>query len=379
MSDKNMIQLFSNSLGKKELDAVKRVFSSKWVGRGHECRSFENEFGAMVSSRNVLLLNNCTSGIYLALRLLGVGKNDEVIIATVNFVAVANAVIDAGAKPVFADVDRRYFNIMPGDIERLKTRRTKAVIILHYGGHPVDYDGLSAACGKGICVIEDAANAIVSKYKNKNCGTLGDAGLFSFDAMKPLCMTDGGVLILRDSNIFEDAKSMRYLGFPEKSASGIDSMRNRKARWWEFDLKHTSGRFISNDCAAAIGRVQLKRLPGFIKRRKNIWEFYQKELGNIPGIETPPEPLPDTETSYYMYWIKMKRGRDKLAGYLVRKNIYCTFRYFPLHMVPYYGYKLRLPNAENINNTALNIPLHQNLTDKEAHYVVECIKDFFKK
>ena len=371
-----MIQVFSNSLGDEELKAAKDVFAGRWVGKGKQCDAFEKEFAQHLKIPKVILTNNCTAAIYIALRALNIGPGDEGIISSVNFVACANALIDLGAKPVFADVHPQTLNILPEEIERLTTPRTKVVILLHYGGHPCPMDDIYDVCRDDISIMEDSANAVSSSYKDKMCGTLGDAGVFSFDAMKILVMVDGGALVIKDEEAFRRARTMSYLGLKSQTTSGQQAMKESRDRWWEYDLELTSGRFISNDVLASIGREQLKKLPTFISRRKSIWDTYQNELADIPGIRCPPEPLPGTSSSYYLYWLQLPRGRDELATYLAENGVYTTFRYFPLHMVNFYGGKYRLPNSEKINETTLNLPLHQNLTDSDVQKVCELVKNF---
>jgi aminotransferase len=374
-----MIQIFSNTLGQEELQAVQKVFESRWLGKAGECDQFEKELAAHFGTSQVLLTNCCTSAIYISLKAHGIGQGDEVIISSANFVGVANAVVDCGAKPVFADVDPSYFNILPEEIERLKTPKTKAVYLLHYGGHPVRFDEIKKVCGSKIRILEDSANAVSSKYQGVHCGALGDAGVFSFDAMKTLVMGDGGALIVRDPEAFRRAASLRYFGLSQTKTSGFDSMKHGNQRWWEFELELTSGRFISNDILASIGRVQLKKLPGFIAKRKAVWDIYQKAFQNISGLIQPPEPLPGTSSSYYFYWIKTPGRRDELANYLRERGIYVSFRYYPLHLVKYYGSTARLPNAEEMSEVTINLPLHQNLSDEDVSKIVFTVKEFFKR
>lgn len=374
-----MIQIFSNSLGDEEAAAVKRVLESKWLGRGKECDSLEKELSGYFGAEETLLFNSCTSAIYAMLKAHGVGPGQEVIISTVNFVAVASAVIELGAKPVFADVDPRYFNILPSEIKRLKTAKTRAVFILHYGGHPAPFDEIKNAAGKDTLIFEDSANSVASKYKGVHCGALGDGGAFSFDAMKILVMGDGGALILKDPEARTRAKAYRYLGYGEGTTSGSEASKSGKLKWWEYDLECVSGRFISNDIQAAMGRIQLKKLSGFIARRKEIWDFYQKELQGIKGLVLPPEPLEGTSSSYYLYWVRVPGRRDELAAFLKEKGIYTTFRYYPLHLVKFYGDTAQLKNAEAMNQDTLNIPVHQNLTREETAQIVHAVREFFKK
>jgi aminotransferase len=173
-ASKRMIQIFSNSLGDEELAAIKRVAESRWLGKGPECDALERELAQHFGTPKALLLNCCTSAIYVSLKAHGIGAGDEVIVATANFVGVANSVIDVGAKPVFADVHPETFAILPSEIERLKTPRTRAVYLLHYGGHPAPFEEIRRAAGDKILLLEDSANAVASRYKGKRCGALGD-------------------------------------------------------------------------------------------------------------------------------------------------------------------------------------------------------------
>jgi len=240
-------------------------------------------------------------------------------------------------------------------------------------------DEIKEAAGN-ILIFEDSANSVSSTYHGKRCGTLGDGGVFSFDAMKTLVMGDGGALVLKDDKVFDLVKSIRHLGFAPTTTSGLDALKKGKAeRWWEYDVTMPSGRFISNDILAAIARVQLKKLSSFIRKRKQIWNTYQKELCNTPGLTLPPEPAANTEGSYYLYCIKAGKFRDDLAHFLKEKGVYTTFRYFPLHMVKHYKDRSRLPRAERINEEALNIPVHQNLSDQDVALIISSVKEFVKQ
>lgn len=361
-----MIQIFSNSLGEEELQAIKLVFESKWIGYGKETKLFEKELSDKIN-RPILVTNSCTSALYMSMKILDIGKGDEVIIPSIHFIGAANAIIDVGAKPVFADVDLKYLNILPQEIERLRNKNTKALMLLHYGGHPCDMDEIYKY-SKELYIIEDSANSPFSKYKGKNCGTLGDIGCFSFDAMKILCMGDGGAICMR-GGLYNKALEYRYFGIKNQQ-SGIDSLN--KERWWETELNCISNRNINCDILSAIGRIQLKKVDKFIERRKEIWGRYQGELFMF---ERPPEPLPQTQSSYYFYWIKSEE-RDKLAKYLIDNEVYCTFKYPPLHLIDYYNSKVKLPNSELLNEKVLNIPIHQNLSDNDVSKIIETLKKF---
>jgi len=370
-----MIPIFSNTLGAEEVEAVRAVFASRWLGRGRECSAFEAEFLAHLGGDGQLLLTNCcTAALYIALRALGIERGDEVIVPTVHFVATASAILELGARPVFADVDQRTLNVAPGEIDRLRTRRTRAVILLHYGGHPCDMDAVQAEA-RGLSTIEDAANAVASTWQGRAVGTLGDAGVWSFDAMKILVMGDGGALWMRDERAIAHAMDLRYLGLAEGARSGMDRAAEA-SRWWEYDVSVPSGRFISNDVLASVGRVQLRRLSEFIQVRRWIWNWYQHDLAGVGDLVLPPEPLPGCTTSYYLYWVQTAR-RDELAAYLKEHGVYTTFRYFPLHLVPLFSDGSYLPRAEWANERTLCLPIHQNLSDADVGKIVGLVRGFY--
>ena len=371
-----MIPIFSNTLGREELAAVERVFKSRWLGRGKECAAFEREFAAHLGQTRTLLFNSCTSATFAMLRALNIGPGDEVIVPSVQFVGVANAILSVGACPIFADVDRHTLNLLPSEITRLYSPKTAAVFLLHFGGHPAPFAEIQEAGGVGLPILEDAANAVASTYYGVPCGTLGHAGVWSFDAMKELVMVDGGALWTLYDSVADRAEQWRYFGMPSKRASGTDAAQGGADRWWEFDVQQPAGRHISNDVLAAIGRVQLRQLPQFIAKRKRVWRRYQACLYDLPGITIPPEPLPGCTSSYYMYWIQVEDKRDELAAFLCARGVYCTFRYYPLHLIPFYGCPAPLPNAEWVNEHTLCIPLHQNLDEMDQTRIIDGVVKF---
>jgi aminotransferase len=309
------------------------------------------------------------------LQALDIGPGDEVILPAVQFVGVANAIVACGARPVFADVEPRTLNILPSEISRLYTARTKAVFILHYGGHPAPFADIQEAAGTSLPILEDAANAVSSTYHGRACGTLGHAGVWSFDSMKILSMADGGALWMLYDERMDKAESLRYFGKTDKQSSGLDAQANGSDRWWEFDVQHAAGRHISNDVLASIGRVQLRRLPQFIAKRRSIWNWYQFGLKDAPGLILPPDPAPGCTSSYYLYWLQTER-RDELARHLCANGVYCTFRYDPLHLIPFYGCEEKLPYAEWAAEHTLNIPIHQNITEGEQGRIIALVKEF---
>jgi len=367
-----MIPVFSNSLGGEELAAVKRVMESRWLGMGPECAAFEEELAEHFGVQRLLLTNCATNGLYLALRCLDLKPEQEVIIPAIHFVACAGAVLEMGAVPVYADVDPRTLNITAREIEQKRTTKTAGIILNHYGGHPCDMDAIKDAAWR-LWLLEDAANAPASRYQNRAVGTLGDAGVWSFDSMKILSMADGGALWLWGKVAHERAWRLRNLGLD--TLSGKDKAENNGERWWEFTVPEPSGRSDSNDLLACIGRVQLRRLREFITQRHCVWDRYQVELRGVGDLTLPPEPLEGCTSSYYLYWIQTVR-RDELARFLYDAGIYTTFRYYPLH----YAFETEgvfLPYAEQVAEVTLNLPIHQNLSEDDVGLIVGKVREFY--
>ncbi len=381
-----MIKFFSTKIGEEELAQIKRVAESGWYGYGEESKLFEKELGEKFGCENVLLTDSCTSALFLAMRTLNIKEGDDVIIPTIHHPSAVNAILAVGAIPRFADVQSRTLNINPYEVDRLlkKYPSTGAILLLHYGGLPCEMDEIKIISDRiGPYIIEDNANSPLSKYKGHWCGTLGHVSCWSFDSMKVLTSIDGGALMFTKEEYGEApsyhlAKALRYYGFALKNQSGLDAMKEGVDRWWETDLVRHSGRYITNDILSAIGRVQFRNLESFVKRRKEIWDWYQAEFRRLDWITLPPEPVIGDRSSYYFYWLQLE-DRDRFAKYLVDNDIYCTFKYQPLHLIPYYRricYVESLPIAEHINECTINIPIHQYLTDAEVSHIIETVRKF---
>jgi aminotransferase len=306
--------------------------------------------------------------------LAGVGPGDEVILPSISFVGAANAVMGAGARPVFCDVDPGTLNVTASTIEAVMTDRTRAFLPIHYGGLPCEMEPiLELAARRRIAVIEDSACSVASKLRGKACGTMGDVGVWSFDAMKILVTGDGGMVYCRDLETARRAGQWLYLGVD--GGSGFSN--TAETRWWEFDVHCPGRRSITNDIAAAIGLEQLKKLGTFVARRKTIHECYDTWLREFDWLKTPPPVPPDSESSYYLYWIRTGEGRrDRLARHLRDRGIYTTFRYYPLHRLPLYGSTARLPQAEQAAEETLCLPIHQSLSDADLDRILDSLRSF---
>lgn len=379
-----MINIFQPSLEKEELNAVNRVFQSNWIGRGEETKAFENEFASHLNlapdmSSSVKTVSCCSAGLFHTMKLLDIQPGDEVILPSIHFVAAANAILDRGAVPVFCDVDPRTLNVTAKTIEEKITKKTKAVLVLHYGGLPCDMDSICELVKTyKIKLVEDSACSVASKYKGKSCGTFGDIGIWSFDAMKILVCGDGGMMYIKQPELMEKFEKLSYLGLCSKS--GFENSIDKK--WWAYDVSCYGRRDIMNDISSSIGREQLKKLPGFIKKRQSISQIYNQELCNEHWLTLPPTVPEDCQSSYYFYWVQLKDQnlRDSFAKYLREHQIYTTFRYYPLHWVKFYKMDhCVLKNVENAALTTLCLPIHQSLSEQDVAYIIDNIRNFGKE
>ena len=374
-----MINIFQPSLGKDEIEAIKKVFESNWTGKGKQTKLFEKYLSnkIRVNSDYVSTVTSCTEGLFQIAEFLGLSEKDEVVLPSISFIGAANAIASSGAKPVFCDVDCRTLNTTSEYIEEKITEKTKAVILLHYSGLPCEMDDIVDLCNdKDIVLIEDNACSPFSIYKGKNTGTIGNFGVWSFDSMKILVIGDGGLIYCDSKNTMKYLREKLYLGL--MSESGLSSSIDEK--WWEFNISSPGRRNIINDITASIGLSQIKKVDNFIKRREYIHKFYTNNLKNLDWLLTP-EDFPDyIKSSYYMYWIQTKNplDRDELAKFLRQEGIYSTFRYYPLHKVSYYDSKQKLENTETASNSTLCIPLHQSLSDDDIEKVIDSIKKYRK-
>lgn len=371
-----MINVFQPSLGAHELEAVARVFDSNWIGKGPKVKEFEEAWAEHlnVPSENVVSTTSATEALFQVCQLIRFYRTDEVIMPAISFVGAANAVLAAGARPVFCDVDERTLNPSLSDIRALYTKETAAVILLHYGGvPPADLVDIACWCDEhGIILIEDCAISPASRLDGVACGVFGDYGIWSFDPMKILSAGSGGMIYCREPVDVETLRGQMNLGMT--SASGFSS--GQDSRWWEFNVNVPGRLATMNDITAAIALEQLGFLPFYVARRRAIHHLYDHLLGD--SVVKPP-PIEESEygleSSYYAYWIQHP-DRDGLAAHLKRSGVYTTFRYYPLHRIPLYGVQRILPNSERAAANTLLLPLHQSLSNADVETVASLVAGY---
>jgi dTDP-4-amino-4,6-dideoxygalactose transaminase len=371
----HVIRLFQPTLGKDELAAIAEVFADGWLGPGPKVKAFEEAFAAYVGAEgdHMIAVTSCTEGLFQSVAALNLGPSTEVILPTVSFIGAAHAIRAAGAGLRLIDVDPVTLNPLPEHVEKALTSRTKAILLLHYGGR-LDWIGDIAkiARDRNVVLIEDSACGLGGRRNGDSYGTFGDIGVWSFDAMKLLVTGSGGMVRIRDDAIRQRVfRGVRLGGV----TTGLEGAASSAARWWIVDPPGWGRLSVMNDLEAAIGLVQLGRINGFLDRRRQIVQAYDSAFAGIPWLQLPP-PATD-ESAPYFYWLHTPAGiRDKLASYLRERGIYTSFRYWPLHRTSLYADSGSYPGADRAADTTLLLPLHQNLSDSDVERIVESVLAF---
>jgi len=355
------IKLFDPYIDKSEKVAIKRVLDSHFWASGAgtgEVQKFEKEFSKYIDSKNCVALNSGTAALNLALSMYDI-KNKEVILPSLSFVATANAVIENGGIPKFVDVDENTLCIDPEKISKTISKKTKVILPVHFGGFSSNLEEISKLCKKHkIHLIEDAAHAAGSAYRNKKIGSHGELVCFSFHPVKNLAMPTGGLISINRNDHKEITKILK-----EKRWCGIS---NRKGA--NYDVKNIGWNYYMNEFSAAIGLAQLKKLDSANNQRKKIAKKYVDEI----SLENK---MPfDEGCSYHFYWIRVK-NRTKFRKILSEKGIETGIHYKPIHTFSFYKSKIKLPITEKIGNEIVTLPTHPNLTGNDIERIIKTVNN----
>lgn len=368
-----MIKVFASKTGQEEIDEVTSTLQSQWLGTGPKVATFEKELAERNNFKSVVMTDSCSNSLYTAIKCFDFPPGSEIIVPSLTFVSCAHAIALNNCFPVFCDVEYDTMNCSLETIAKHVTPKTKAIMVVHYGGKPVN---IGPILELGLPIIEDAACAIDSKLDGVYCGAIGDIGCFSFDSMKNLSAGEGGAIVAASPSMIERVKRLRYCGIAK---SGVDAAKENKNRWWETEVLYPAIRQMPNDIIASIALAQLRKLDKLQEIRKNVWNIYQKEFINLP-LNQPIDAKSNEQHSYFTYAIKLLSigERDKLAHYLYDHGIYTTLRYYPIHYMKLYKTNQKLPNTDTLNETVLNLPIHPDLSDNDIDKIINKVKEFFK-
>lgn len=364
------IALFEPDIGVPEEEAVLQVLRSGWLAMGPKVAELEQRFAAMIGSRHAVALNSCTAALHLACLCADLKPGDEVIVPSLTFAATANAVRYVGATPVFADIaGEDDWTIDPEDVARLITNRTRAIIPMHYAGHPCDMDHLSALADKhDLAIIEDACHGLMSRLNGRALGTIGQTGCFSFYSNKIITTGEGGMLVTDDARLAERARLLRAHGLTNTS---VDRSRGALG----YDVVELGYNYRLDDIRAAIGLAQLDRLESSVVRRREITARYRELLANMPGVRVP-EHGARGEAAPYIFTVYVDKGIDREAvrRHMADHGVQTSIHYPPVHLYRHYSDNTRsLPNTEGIASRAISLPLYPSLGDGQVERVCEAL------
>jgi dTDP-4-amino-4,6-dideoxygalactose transaminase len=367
-------------IGEAEIAAVVETLRSGWLTTGPKTLEFETAFAEGVGARHAIAVSSCTAALHLALDALGLEPGDEVIVPTLTFTSTGATVVHAGARPVLADVTADTLNVDPRDVARKITRRTRAIVAVHFAGHPAPMDELLELADRhGIALVEDAAHALPAAYRGRRIGSIGKFTAFSFYATKNLTTGEGGMLTTDDSLLADRVRMRRLHGMSR------DAWKRYSATGtWRYDVSYPGFKYNLTDVASAIGLVQLGRLPELQRRREEIARRYTEALEDVADLRLPGTRR-EVEHAWHLYVVRVRPqrlriNRDQLIEVLKERGIGTSVHFIPLHWHSYYQRSLGvgvqdLPVASEAAETMLSLPLFTRMSDDEVDHVAATLRD----
>jgi len=370
------------SLDDNDINEVVKVLRSDWLTTGPKIDEFEEVVANYVGAKYAVAVSSGTAALHSAIYAIGITKGDEVILPTMTFAATANCVVYQGGTPVFVDIFSNSLLIDTAAIEEKITSKTKAIIAVDYAGHPADYDVLNdLALKHNLYLIADAAHSIGGTFKNKSIGSLADLTTFSFHPVKNITTGEGG-MITTDSKEF----SIRMKNFRNHGITSDHRQRAAEGSWF-YEMVDLGYNYRITDFQAALGISQIKKLPKWIARRKEIAQSYTIEFNNIKSIDLL-SVKPNANHAWHLFAVllnldELKTNRADIFLALRGKNIGVNVHYVPVHLHPYYkknyGYKNGdFPNAENAYKRLVSLPMYPTMDDSDIQYVISALKSVIK-
>ncbi len=366
-------------IGAEEIDEVVDTLRSGWLTTGPKTRKFADEFAEFTQAPGALTVSSCTAALHLSLIALGIGEGDEVITTPLTFAASVNVIEHAGARPVLVDVEPDTLNIDPAKIEQAISPATKAIIAVHYAGHPVELDAIRDIADRhNLHLIEDAAHAIGAAYKGRPIGSGDNPACFSFYATKNLTTGEGGMLTGTDDFI-DQARTLSLHGMSREAWS-----RYAAGGKWAYDIVAPGYKYNMTDIQAALGLQQLQRFEKMQQRRREIVAQYQDAFGRDPAFQTPV-CHDHVRHAWHLYVLRINESeltidRNQLIEEINARNIGTSVHFIPIHIHSYYANKYGwkpedLPVALNSFNRMVSLPLSAKMTDQDVADVIEAVTD----
>lgn len=378
----NFLAFGSPLIEEEAISSVVESLRSGWIGTGPKTQQFERDLESFLSVKHCIVLNSCTAALHLAMKSLGIGPGDEVLVPTFTFCATANSVLYVGGTPVFVDIDPATLNLDIKGIEKKITPKTKAIIPVHIAGLPCDMDAIMAIAHKHkLLVIEDSAHAIEGQYKGKKTGTIAELGCYSFYVTKNITTAEGGAIVTNNSDRIE------YLRQASLHGLNVDAWKRFSAAGFKpYEVSTLGFKYNMTDMQSALGLVHLKKVHEYLERRNQIWQSYQKAFADLPitlAPEIPTSYSSGSTHSRHLYIIrlqldKFKTTRDRILNAIQAEGIGSGIHYKPLHLHEFYKKTLsyrtdEFTHANKIADEILSIPITHKLTEQDCSDIINAV------
>jgi dTDP-4-amino-4,6-dideoxygalactose transaminase len=381
-SSPQQIPFARHTLGEREIQAVVECLRGDWITTGPRTREFEERFARMIGSKAAVALNSCTAAMHLALEACEVKSGDEVIVPTLTFVGTAQAALYCGATPVLVDCRTSDLTVDPDSVDAAVTSRTRAIMPMHYGGHPCDLGALAAiANDRGLAIVEDAAHVIVASYKGTRIGASGNPTCFSFHATKPFTTGEGGMLTTDDVALADRVRVSRSHGMRRDAFT-----RDRAADPWAYDIEGLGHKCNPTDIMSAIGLAQLETVVSEHDRRTQLAARYRHALGGRETLSLQTISS-DVVHSHHLFPVLLNLDalaidRDEVMREMNRRGISTSIHYRPLHQFPDFARRCRIDRTTNsdwVYERLVSLPLYTRLADEDVDRVaatlIEILED----
>jgi perosamine synthetase len=372
-----MIPYARQSIDEKDIAAIAEVLRSDWLTTGPKVEEFEQRFAEFVGSRESVAVSSGTAALHAAVHAIGIKPGDEVIVPAITFAASANCVVYEGGTPVFADVEPDTLLIDCRDVERRITPRTRAILAVDYAGQPCDYDALQALADRHqLTLLADACHSAGGRYKGRMVGTLAMLSAFSFHPVKPITTGEGGMIVTDDPVFAQRMRMFRNHGI------GSDHRQREKQGSWFYEMVELGYNYRLSDIQSALGISQLKKLPGWVRRRREISSRYAVAFREMRGVK-PLAVRPDRESGWHLYVVCLETGlfrggRAEVFRALRADGIGVNVHYIPVPWHPYYqrrGYlKGQWPVAESVYEQLISLPLFPAMSDQDVENVIAAVR-----
>jgi len=378
MRDKFLV-FGSPQILEEDIAEVVDTLRSGWIGTGPKVGAFERAFREYVGAEHAVAVNSCTAALHLSLLVAGIGPGDEVITTPMTFCATANAIVHTGARPVFADIDRRTLNLDPERVEAAITARVRALLPVHFAGRPCAMGRFQEIARRhGLLLVEDAAHAIEGRTPQGKIGAVGDLTCFSFYVTKNVVTAEGGMITTRRQDWAEQLKIRALHGMSRDAWK-----RYSESGYQHYQVEVPGFKYNMTDIQAALGLGQLRRVEANLRRREEIWARYDRAFQGLP-LHLPAPPEPSTIHARHLYTVLVDReevglDRDEFARRLHQLKIGTGVHYVAAHLQPYYqrAWNYRrgdFPEAEYVSDRTLSLPLGPKMSDQEVEDVVVAVQ-----